>query len=110
MCKLRRITHKLNIKPSGFTQFVSDSPGGVYTSIKCTKLKFIPILMFKSIQLYKLCRIKQNITILFSDHVILLLSDQSLRAFGLLPSATNICGHCYQSVPMVTNGCRAIEV
>ena len=26
MCKLRRITHKLNKKPSGFTQFVSDSP------------------------------------------------------------------------------------
>ena len=26
LCKLRRIIHKLKIKPLGFTQFVSDSP------------------------------------------------------------------------------------
>ena len=26
MCKLPRTTHKLNISPSGFTQFVRDSP------------------------------------------------------------------------------------
>ena len=43
MLKLWRITHKLNIKPFGFTQFMSNSP--VSTSIKSTKIKFISINM-----------------------------------------------------------------
>ena len=43
MCNLRRITHKLNIKPFGLYS-VCELLAGVYTSIKSTKIKFIPII------------------------------------------------------------------
>ena len=41
MCKLRRITHKFNIKPSGLYS-ICEWFAGVYTSIKTKKLNFIP--------------------------------------------------------------------
>ena len=39
MCKLRRITHKFNIKPSGLYS-ICEWFAGVYTSIKTKKIKF----------------------------------------------------------------------
>ena len=43
MCKLHWITHKLNIKPF-VLYLVCEWFGGIYTSIKSTKIKFIPII------------------------------------------------------------------
>ena len=43
MCKLRRIIHKLNIKPFGHYS-VGERFAGLYASVISTKLKFIPIL------------------------------------------------------------------
>ena len=54
MCKLWRITHKLskalNIKPFGLYSFC-EWFAGVYTSIKSTKLKFIPKILLKQCKL-----------------------------------------------------------
>ena len=45
MCKLRRITHKFNIKPSGLYS-ICEWFAGVYTSIKTKKQNFIPIINY----------------------------------------------------------------
>ena len=44
MCKLRRISHKLSMKPFGLYS-VCERFAGVYTSIKSTKIKISPIII-----------------------------------------------------------------
>ena len=63
MCKLRRITHKFNIKPFGFYS-ICEWFGGVYTSIKNKKLNFIPKILTHFIPNCKLCNIAMRYNII----------------------------------------------